>query len=252
MEPRKKGECEACGNKPRHLTQLDSGQWICRTCLREIRPPRPKHLATPKSIAYLRSMGFSVSDDLARIECERLLSLNALHVSGVTVPYDTPHAELDRLSAIQRLKAHGVAMSDGATLSEAEAVEAQRRRVQHFFTKVVGVTHSNDDGSNRQTIIATCMPAEKLILEHDESNRFDPNAVRVSRMNGQQIGFLREELAEEVVSKSRGGHRYAAFVTQVTGGKGKYLGVNLLMVVAEPGVSEVEAQAYVVGIDFSA
>ena len=37
-----KGRCEVCGKDPRVLTAIDSGQWVCRTCLRELRPSEPK------------------------------------------------------------------------------------------------------------------------------------------------------------------------------------------------------------------
>jgi ribosomal protein S14 len=33
----RKGTCEGCGNTSRVLSQVESGQWVCRTCLREIR-----------------------------------------------------------------------------------------------------------------------------------------------------------------------------------------------------------------------
>jgi hypothetical protein len=38
LEPSKveKGTCDGCGNWPRILTKIESGQYICRTCLREI------------------------------------------------------------------------------------------------------------------------------------------------------------------------------------------------------------------------
>jgi ribosomal protein L37AE/L43A len=32
-----KGTCEGCGKSPRVLTHIESGQWVCRSCLREIR-----------------------------------------------------------------------------------------------------------------------------------------------------------------------------------------------------------------------
>ena len=45
-----------------------------------------------------------------------------------------------------------------------------KAKVKHFFTKVVGVTHRNSDGSSRQTIIGQCAPGEQLQLHHDEKN----------------------------------------------------------------------------------
>lgn len=119
--------------------------------------------------------------------------------------------------------------------------------VRHFFTKVVGVTHRNDDGGSRQRIIQDCRARERLILEHDADNPVDPNAVRVCRENGDQLGFLRAELAEEVLSKSGRGFRYVAFVSEITGGRpdAPTLGVNLLIVVAPPGATDQEAREYI-------
>ena len=37
MKSIEKGTCEGCGNSPRVLTKIESGQCVCRTCLREIR-----------------------------------------------------------------------------------------------------------------------------------------------------------------------------------------------------------------------
>jgi len=64
---------------------------------------------------------------------------------------------------------------------------------------------------------------------------------------------LSAELAEEVVSKSERGYGYAAFIKNITGGAGgaPTRGVNLMIVVAEPGVSDNEVQRYVSGIDLS-
>jgi hypothetical protein len=79
---------------------------------------------------------------------------------------------------------------------------AADKRCTHFFSKVVGVTHRNADGSSCQAIIKRCRLLEKLDLNHEDDNPADPNAARVCRENGEQIGYLREELAEEVVDRS--------------------------------------------------
>jgi len=57
-----------------------------------------------------------------------------------------------------------------------------------FYSKVVGVTYDNPDGSSRQAIIARCRLGEQLILEAEPDNQHDPNAVKVLRTNGQQLG----------------------------------------------------------------
>jgi hypothetical protein len=119
-------------------------------------------------------------------------------------------------------------------------------KVRHFHTKVVGVTHRNSDGTDRQKIIRNCRVFETLVLDHEEKNPHDPNAVRVLRGNGQQLGYLNAGLAEEVVWKSGQGYRFATFIKDITGGhrKGESLGVNLLIVQAEPGSGDRAAKKY--------
>ena len=119
-------------------------------------------------------------------------------------------------------------------------------RIRHMFTKAVGVSYENDDGTRRQAIIPRCQPYERLALEHDDTNQYDPNAVKVRRQTGEHIGWLNRRLAAEVVSKSRKGYRFAAFVKNITGGTGRKrtYGMNLVTLIAEPGVPDEEAQAY--------
>ena len=119
----------------------------------------------------------------------------------------------------------------------------------HFHTKIVGVTHKNSDGSSRQKLIRNCRLFEDLRLNHEENNPHDPNAVRVCRENGQQLGYLNAGLAEEVVSKSSKGYRFGVLIKDLTGGgKGRSLGVNLLIVQADPGVDDRHVKGYLKGL----
>jgi hypothetical protein len=107
------------------------------------------------------------------------------------------------------------------------------------------VTHPNRDGSDRQELIRDCRVFETLELHHEEDNPHDPNAVRVCRANGTQLGYLNAELASEVVTKSKQGYRFVAFVKDITGGgEGQSLGVNLLIIVVEPGIGDREVKKY--------
>lgn len=81
-----RGECEACGKGPRTLTTIDSGQGLCRNCLREFRPPRDKNQASLKEIAYLRETGFDVADNLSKQECKRLMLVDKFRRSGQQEP----------------------------------------------------------------------------------------------------------------------------------------------------------------------
>ncbi len=70
-----------------------------------------------------------------------------------------------------------------------------------YESKVVGVSHSNADGTSRQEIIRREVAEEDpLFLELEPDNEFDPNAVKVLSKEKNQIGYLKTELAEQVRS----------------------------------------------------
>ncbi len=105
-----------------------------------------------------------------------------------------------------------------------------------FFTKVVGVTHKNDNGTNRQDVIlGVAKPSCKVELVPEPDNPVDSNAVAVW-ISGRtfiffkfraQIGYLDSRLAGELTRHAEQGGRYEARITEVTG-KGKSTrGVNL-------------------------
>jgi len=62
------------------------------------------------------------------------------------------------------------------------------QRVLHL--QVAGVTHCNHDGSKRQEIIGRCDIGERLLLVPEPNNLTDPNAMKVCRANGQQVGYI--------------------------------------------------------------
>lgn len=57
-------------------------------------------------------------------------------------------------------------------------------------TRVVGVTFEG-----RQEIVAQLHEGDHIWLEREPNNRYDYNAIRVSRSNGEQIGYLNRHLA---------------------------------------------------------
>lgn len=68
-----------------------------------------------------------------------------------------------------------------------------------YETKVVGVSKENEDGSSRQDFIkAEVREDDKLKLESEPTNKYDPNAVKVLSKHGNQIGYLNKEMAEKV------------------------------------------------------
>jgi hypothetical protein len=97
------------------------------------------------------------------------------------------------------------------------------------YTKVAGVTYQNTDtGEDRQKIIGKLKNGERLLLIPDELNQFDREAVKVVRLNGEQIGFLNADLAIEIKSRLKAGSRVDARVVSITGEIPK--GVNIELV----------------------
>jgi hypothetical protein len=215
---KRKGKCEGCGNSPRVLTKIDSNQWVCVTCLREIRgPQRPKHLATLKEIAYLRQQGFDVQDDLSKVEAKRLTNMTVL-------------------------RNRGISFNPSATLEELELLE-RKTYVNHRSINVAGVSHCNPDGTSRQRIIPRCSVGETLVLRHEEHNPADSNAIAVLRQNGEQLGYLSREDAESVLRHLRQGWRYTAVFRAILddGIRGHWLGAGVSLIY---GYSTVDPKTY--------
>jgi hypothetical protein len=124
--------------------------------------------------------------------------------------------------------------------------EKEFKKVRHLFTKVLGVTEKNVDGTSRQSIISQCRLLETLDLKYEDDNPIDPNAIMVCKLSGEQIGYLNAELAKEVTLNSRQGYHYSTHIMAITGGDKSYptRGCNLLITVAEPGVSDQQVMDY--------
>ena len=92
-----------------------------------------------------------------------------------------------------------------------------------FFSKVVGVSFEG-----RQDIVAGMRPGAALELRREPDNAFDPNAIGVWYHN-LKLGFLRKKIARRVAPIIDEGARYAAEVTDVTGGGTRNVGINILV-----------------------
>lgn len=74
------------------------------------------------------------------------------------------------------------------------------KRIEHsrFICAVVGESHRNKDGKSRQTIIKKMVNAgDHVSLRREPDNPHDPNAVAVF-VHGEQIGYLKREVAERL------------------------------------------------------
>ena len=65
---------------------------------------------------------------------------------------------------------------------------------RHIQTKVVGVTFEG-----RQEVVARLQMGDKVWLEMEPDNPYDKNAIKVTRENGEQIGYISRHLAADIV-----------------------------------------------------
>lgn len=108
---------------------------------------------------------------------------------------------------------------------------APRSVVRDFYTKVVGVTFGNDDGTSRQRIIKACKPGDDIIFKPVPTEEF-PDAIGVFNKREQQLGHLNAELAAEIKNKY-GYNPMSVFVSNITGGDGSNYGCNLHIIIYE-------------------
>lgn len=112
------------------------------------------------------------------------------------------------------------------------AVKASDLRVlRDFRTKVVGVTFGNDDGSSRQKIISNCKSGQGVVFRPMNDPQH-PESIGVFTENGQQLGHLAADLAQEMREKYPENPMQAE-IENITGGNGRNLGCNLHIIIYE-------------------
>ncbi len=93
-------------------------------------------------------------------------------------------------------------------------------------TKVVGVTFEG-----RQEVVARLQQGDRVWLDREPDNAYDPNAIAVCRSNGEQIGFLNRNLAGRIVSFFKAyGYPVKGKVVAITGSE--WNGYSLGVIVA--------------------
>lgn len=103
----------------------------------------------------------------------------------------------------------------------------QPPKPRSFFTTVAGVTFEG-----RQRIVARCSVGERLILVRDPNNRHDMGAIKVMRLNGEQLGFVpahvsRGRDSSGLAYRMDRGDKYECRISALTGGGRMSLGVNI-------------------------
>ncbi len=111
--------------------------------------------------------------------------------------------------------------------------------VNTFCTKIRGVTRTNPDGTDRQSIIRKyCHSGDALCLLREPNNPVDCNAIRVYRAVradlpdrklglGEQLGYISRQVAVELASDMDNGFVVLAKILDVTGAEYDHCGVNI-------------------------
>lgn len=92
-----------------------------------------------------------------------------------------------------------------------------------FYTKAVGVTFEN-----RQDVVEQLVAGQAVALQREPDNEYDANAIAVLA-DGQQIGYLKRNIARHLAPNFDNGVTYSAMVVQVTGDTERSRGVNLFI-----------------------
>jgi hypothetical protein len=148
----------------------------------------------------------------AKCLCDWLLSdvRNLTAEDGTAIPFGR-FCKLLKQKGYKRLLAACIRAS-GGTPPEALLL------VDSIHSKIAGVSFPNDDGTSRQEIIHNKVyPGVPLSLRFVDSP-FDRNAVAILTAEGQQLGYVRRELASEVRKFVAHGFDVKATITEVTGG----------------------------------
>jgi hypothetical protein len=90
-------------------------------------------------------------------------------------------------------------------------------------TTIVGVTYKNKDRTSRQRIIKECKIGDHLLLMQapDERNNDEyefEDGIKVCRQNNEQLGWLAEYLASEIIELFDKGWKNETVITDLTGG----------------------------------
>lgn len=103
-------------------------------------------------------------------------------------------------------------------------------------SKVFGTTSPNEDGINRQSIIATeCVKGMRLKLAPFKYNNLP--AVKVLTGDDKQIGHLKREIASQLFSSIKKS-KVLCVATKITGGsfKRSVYGIDIMLIVFADGV----------------
>ena len=87
---------------------------------------------------------------------------------------------------------------------------------------LVGESHKNPDGSNRQALLQNALPGEEVWLQRDPDNEYDQNCVLVVDSKARAIGLLSRDDATLIAPLLDSGSLPKAYIHELTGGLPEY------------------------------
>jgi hypothetical protein len=99
-------------------------------------------------------------------------------------------------------------------------------------TNIAGVTYKNQDGTDRQTLLKKIKKGDLLFLERESDNKYDVNAIKVLNKKGQQLGYIKSELAEDLSAYLDNGESFKVIVLDKHGGNANKptIGCNIQLI----------------------
>lgn len=119
----------------------------------------------------------------------------------------------------------------GKEIKSSSKIDSSKLTIkQDFYTKVVGVTFKNNDGTSRQKYIKECKSGDGIVLKPLPTLEY-PNAIGVfTEKGGKQLGYLKDELATEI-TQNYGYNLMKITVENITGSSDSNYGCNLHIVI---------------------
>lgn len=117
---------------------------------------------------------------------------------------------------------------------------------QTIYSKIAGVTYSNEDGIERQDIIrAFVRKGMELQLIPEPDNQYSKNALALfvhakigifNKKKPYRVGYIKNDLADRFSKELDTGNRIFVDVTDITGGtkEHKTRGVNIKIKIIQP------------------
>jgi hypothetical protein len=90
--------------------------------------------------------------------------------------------------------------------------------IRTFTIEVKGESLRNDDGTSRQNIIRRCQVGESIKLVHEPHPK-DKNAVKICRLNGEQLGYIPKIASAEFATVIKRGIKQDVVVSEIKDGE---------------------------------